>query len=125
MLGYSLLKYYKASDNIKLSSEFNFNKELNQIKELYNNVDVNINNWLNSKEILEAFIIGYYYFKMLNNKGNLKPEDKNITKKIFKYYWLIILRLENKANKKQLQVLNYCFKYDVKKWIIKQNMFYD
>ena len=51
----------------------NLKYELNQMQEIYKNLDPNINNFLNDVSILQALIIGYTHFKKCYNNN----ADKN------------------------------------------------
>lgn len=102
----------------------NLKYELNQVQEIYKNIDPNINNFLNDVSILQALIIGYCHFKKCYNIYNdvdiitdnkkvflITKEHIKTIKEVIKYYELILKEMKNKANKTQLKNMDKYYKH--------------
>lgn len=116
-------QYNKRDANkyfMKIENDLNnLTYELNQVQQIYNNLDENMNNFLNDNSIIQAFIIGYYHFKnsykvlkdvdiITDNKKVfvITKEHIKTIKQVINYYDLIINEMRKKANKKQLEIIN-------------------
>ena len=92
----------------------NLKCELKEMELIYNNLDANINNFLNNDIILNALYIGLIQFKasyniykdteiIINNKNIVyvtKSHIKTVEKVIY-YYDVILNKLKSNANAKQ------------------------
>lgn len=92
----------------------NLKYELKEMELIYNNLDANINNFLNNDIILNALYIGLIQFKasyniykdteiIINNKNIVyvtKSHIKTVEKVIY-YYDVILNKLKSNANAKQ------------------------
>ena len=113
----------RKDNNYDINIETDLNNlklELNYMGEIYNNLNLNIDNFLNSEIILNCFVIGKYHFKRCYNtykKVDFIITNKKITliskeyvetiKQIINYYDKIIIKLKKQANKDQItHILN-------------------
>lgn len=131
MLLMEILQQFNDNENININDRYKKHKndkvfmnietdlknlkcELKEMELIYNNLDANINNFLNNDIILNALYIGLIQFKasyniykdteiIINNKNIVyvtKSHIKTVEKVIY-YYDVILNKLKSNANAKQ------------------------